>query len=109
MIQDKERLLRQKQPLFFSFYLVLLTQAERLDKCTIAIDVLVVEILQQLTTATYHLCQGAGGTKVLVILLQVLSEVSDTIGEQSHLALNRTSVLGVLAILAEDLSLLCGI
>ena len=84
----------------------LLTEAESLDKCTIAIDVLVVEILQELAATTYHLGQGTSGTEVFVVLLQVLGEVLNTIGEEGNLALNGTGVLGVLAVLAEDLSLL---
>ena len=84
----------------------LLTQTKSLDKCTVTIDVLVVEILQELTTATYHLGQCTSGAEVLVVLLQVLGEVLNTIGEQGYLTLNRTGVLSVLAVLAEDLSLL---
>jgi hypothetical protein len=41
-----------------------------------------------------------------VVLLQVLSEVLDAIGEECNLALNRACVSGVLAVLAENLSLL---
>jgi len=85
----------------------LLTQAESLDECAVAVDVLVVEILQELTTTTYQFGQRAGSTEVLVVLLQVLGQVLNTIGEQCYLALNRASVFGVLAILAENLNLLC--
>ena len=85
--------------------IVLLTQAECLDEFTITIDVLVVEILQELTTATYQLGQRTSGTEVLVVLLQVLGEVLNAIGEQGYLALNRTGVFGVLAVLTENLSL----
>ena len=84
----------------------LLTQTESLNQCTIAIDVLVVEILQELAATTYHHGQRTSGAKVLVVLLQVLGEVLNTIGEQGYLTLDRTRVLGVLAILGENLSLL---
>ena len=84
----------------------LLTQTEGLDKFTIAVNVLVVKILQELTTTTYHLRQCTCGTEVLVVFLQVLGEVLDAISEQGNLTLNRTCVLCVLAILAEDLGLL---
>ena len=85
----------------------LLTQAESLDEFTITIDVLVVEILQEFTTATYQLGQRTSGSEVLVVLLQVLGEVLNAIGEQGYLTLNRAGVFGVLAELAENLSLLC--
>ena len=85
---------------------VLLTQTESLDKFTITIDVLVVKVLKELTTTTYHLGQRTSGTEVLLVLLQVLGEVLNAISEESNLALNRTCVLGVLALLAENLDLL---
>ena len=84
----------------------LLTQTQSLHNSTITIDIVDVEVLQELTTTTYHLRQGTGGTEVLVVLLQVLRQVLDAIAEQGYLAFYRTSVLSVLAILAEDLGLL---
>ena len=85
----------------------LLTQAESLDEFAIAVDVLVVEILQQLATTAYQLGQAAGCYEVLLVGLEVLGEVSDTITEQSHLALYAAGVGGRLAVLAEKLSLFC--
>ena len=81
----------------------LLAETEGLDDGTIAIDVSVVEILQHLAAATDELGQRAGGTEVLVVLLQVLRQVLDAIGEQCNLALSRTGVGCRLAILLEDL------
>ena len=76
------------EPLFVSPTTVgLLTQTESLDQFTIAVDVLVVEVLQKLTTATYHLGQCTCCTEVLVILLQVLGEVLNAESEQGNLAL----------------------
>lgn len=88
-----------------SFYL--LSQTESLDDGTIAVDVAVVEIVKECTALTYELCQRAGCLEVLVVLLQVLCEVLDTISEKCNLALCRTCVCCLLAILAENLSLLC--
>ena len=84
----------------------LLTQTQSLHNSTITIDIVGVEILQELTTATYQLCQRTSSSIVLVVLLQVLGEVLDTIREQCNLALSATSVCGALAKLGEDLSLL---
>lgn len=47
----------------------LLTQAESLDECAVAVDVLAVEILQQFAATAYHLGQGTSGSEVLVVLL----------------------------------------
>ena len=91
---------------FFAKETGLLTQTQSLHNSTITIDIVGVEILQELTTATYQLCQRTSSNIVLVVLLQVLGEVLDTIREQCNLALSATSVSGALAKLGEDLSLL---
>ena len=70
----------------------LLTQAESLHDGTIAVDVVLVEILQHLATTADELGQRAGGAVVLVVLLQMLRQVLDAIGEQGNLALCRTRV-----------------
>ena len=93
-------------PYSFPLPFALLTQAESLDQFMITVDVLVVKVLQEFTTTTYHLRQCTCGTEVLVVLLQVLRQVLDAIAEQGYLAFYRTGVLSVLAILAEDLGLL---
>ncbi len=85
----------------------LLTQTQSLYDSTITIDIVHIEILQQLATTAYHLCQRTGCAIVLVVLLQVLCEVLDAEGEQGNLALSRTRVGSILAILSEDLLLLC--
>ena len=85
---------------------ILLTKTEGLDDGTIAVDVLVVEVLQQLTTLTYEHSQRTCCVVILVILLQVLCQMRDAIAEESDLCLCRTGVRGALAILTEDLLLL---
>ena len=85
---------------------LLLTQSEGFDQFTIAVDVLVVEILQEFTTTTYHFGQATSCTEVLAVLLQMLGEVTDAIGEQSYLAFDRTGVSSRLSVLLEDFFLL---
>ena len=65
----------------------LLTQTEGLNQRTIARDVGVVKVLQHLAATADELRQRAGSAIVLVVLLQVLRQVLDAIGEQSNLAL----------------------
>ena len=84
----------------------LLTETQALDDGTVALDVTLFQIVEQGAALADELSQGTGRHKVLVVGLHVLSEVSDAIGEQCNLALCRTRVLGVLAILAENLGLL---
>ena len=75
---------------------VLLSKSKGLDDCTIAVDVVNVQVLQQLTALTYQHGQGAGGVVVLVILLQVLCQVRDTIAEEGDLCLCRTGISSAL-------------
>ena len=85
------------------FKVCLLTEAEGLDDSTITIDIVVVEILQQLTALTYKHRQRTGGVVVLVILLQVLCQVRDAIAEKGDLCLCGTCVGSAIAILTDDL------
>ena len=91
--------------MFLVIYL-LLTQAESLDNGTVAINVVDIKILQQLAATTYHHGQRASGDIILMILLQVLCQMLNTIGEQSNLSLRRTCIGGTFTILAENLNLL---
>ena len=84
----------------------LLAKTESLYDSTIAIDIGVVEVLQQLTALTYEHSQRTSCVVVLVILLQVLSQVRDTVREEGDLCLCRTGISGCLAILTEDFLLL---
>ena len=72
--------------------LVLLTEAESLDKATVAVDVLLLKILEEGATLAYEHCKATGSLVVLMVLLEVLCEMLDTISEKSHLAFRRTSV-----------------
>lgn len=83
----------------------LLTEVECLHDCTIACDVLTLEVVEQTATLTYELHERTVGAIVLMVLFHVLSEVVDTISEEGNLALARTGVSGSTAILAENLLL----
>ena len=80
----------------------LLTDTQLFDDSTITLDVFCLQVVEQATTFTYQHGQSALSTEVLVVLLEVLGEVVDTEGEQSDLALCRTSVLSVIAILSKE-------
>ena len=80
----------------------LLAEAEGLDDGTIAVDVLVIEVLQQLTTLTYEHRQRTCCVVILVILLQVLCQVRDAIAEECNLCLCGTGIFSTFAILTED-------
>ena len=82
----------------------LLTNTEFFDDSTVTLDVFTFEVVEHTTTLTNECGQGALGTEVLAIVLEVLGEVVDTEGEERNLALCATGVLGVFAVLSEELS-----
>ena len=70
----------------------LLTDTQLGDQGTIALDVLLHEIIEQAAALTDHLVQAAAGVVVLRVLLEVLGELSDTLGEDSDLDLGGPGV-----------------
>lgn len=66
----------------------LLTQAEFFDDGTISVDVAVVQVVQQRTAFTYQHSQSSLCTIILSVELQVLSQMSNTVGKQSYLSLS---------------------
>ena len=82
----------------------LLTDTKLFDDSAVALDVFRLEVIQHAAAFTNEGSQRALCTEVLAIVLEVLGQVVDTEGEQGYLALSRTGVLGIFAILGEELS-----
>ena len=80
-------------------------EVERLDDGAVALDVYLLEVLQQLAALAYQAQQGALGAEIVAVVLEVFSKVVDTVGKQRDLALGRTRVGVRLAVLAEKLLL----
>ena len=87
----------------------LLTQTQSLDDSTVAVDVAGLQIVEECATLTYETSERTLGAVVLAILLHVLSEVSNAVGEQCNLALSATGVGSALTELLEEFGLLSGI
>ena len=62
----------------------LLTDTQLGDQGTIALDVLLHEIIEQAAALTDHLVQAAAGVVVLRVLLEVLGELSDALGAENR-------------------------
>ena len=84
----------------------LLTQTQSLNDGTVAVDVALLQVVQEGTTLTYQAGQSALGAVVLAVLLHVLGEVLDAESEQCDLALCATCVGSTLAIGGEEFGLL---
>jgi len=85
----------------------LLAQAESLDDGTVAVDVALLQVSEQCAALADESGEGAFCTVVLTVALHVLREVADAVGEQCDLALSAAGVGACLAVLVEDLCLLC--
>jgi len=73
--------LMHSHPLFFSFSRLLSTETELLDDISVSFDVGLLEIIQNLTSFTYEAKKGTTGNGVLLVLLHMLCEVTDTVGK----------------------------
>ena len=83
----------------------LFTEIERLDDCSVALDIDLFQILQQLAALTYQAQQRALGSEVVLVAFEVFRKVADTVREQRDLALRRTRVGVGLSVLTEKLLL----
>ncbi len=83
----------------------LLSQAELADDRAVTLDVVLLQVVQQASSATDHLLQTAAAMEVLLVSLEVLGQVSDAVGQNSNLYLGRTCVALVGSVLLDDVVL----
>ena len=83
----------------------LFTDAAAFDNRTVAFDVVLLEIVEELSSLTDHLLHTSAAVVVLGVLLKVLGELCDSLGENSDLNLGRTGVALVSSVLLDDVVL----
>ena len=83
----------------------LLTQSELRDYCTIALNIFLLEIVEQAAALTDHLKKATAGMVILMVDFEMLSELRDTLREDSDLNLGRTCIGFVEAVVRYNLSL----
>ncbi len=81
---------------------ILLSETEFLDDGTVTLDVLVLKILQKVTSLTYHFEKSAAAVMVLLVDLKVLCQLVDPLCENCNLNLGRTCVALVDGIGCDD-------
>ena len=81
----------------------LLTETEFFDDSTVALNVFCLQIIQHAAAFSNQCGQCTLCTEILTIVFKVLGEVVDTEGEECDLALSRTGVFSVIAVLSEQL------
>ncbi len=84
---------------------LLSTETETLNQGTVTVDVDALEVIKHTTTVTDHEQQTTTGVVVVLVLLEVLGQVGDTLGQQSHLDLGGTGVTFVRRVLVDNLLL----
>lgn len=67
--------------LVLSFRMVLSTETELLDDVSVSLDVNFLEVVQQLAPFTYEAKKGTTRNDVLLVLLNMLRKVIDTVGK----------------------------
>ena len=80
----------------------LLSDVQLLDDRTIALNVNLLQITQQVSSVTNHLGQTATAVVVVGVALEVLGQVVDAVGQNSDLNLGRTGVAFVDRILLDN-------
>ena len=71
---------------------ILLTNAKFFDSSSVSFDVLGLEVVEEVSSLTYHLKKASSGVMILLVYLEVLGKVVDSLSEDSDLYLGRTSI-----------------
>ena len=100
--QKKSKGVRSKSKLCSSLRQLLLSETKLLNDRTVAVDVGLLEITEKVSSVTNHLLQTSAAVMVLVIVLEVLGEVLDSVGKKCDLYLRRTCVALVCSVLLNN-------
>ena len=87
----------------------LLSDSASFDDGTVSFDVILEKVVQELSSLTDHLLHTSAGVVVLGVVLKVLGELADSLGEDSDLYFGRAGVAFVYCEFLNDvlLSVLC--
>ncbi len=86
---------------------LLLSQTELFNDSSVSFDVYLLEVVEKVSSVTYHLEEAATAVVVLVVVLEVLGEVSYSVSKDSDLNLGRTCVALVGSVLLNNCLLFC--
>ena len=81
----------------------LFTDTESGNDRTVALNVNLLKVCQEIASVTDHLEKAAARMMILRMLLEMLCQVADSLGENSDLDLRRTGVTLVDGCLGDDL------
>src|SRR3954449_7404042 len=86
--------------------MALAAQAELADQRAVALEIVLLQVVQEAAATTDQHQQAAARVVVMLVLAQVFRQVVDAMRQQRHLDLGLTGVVLVLAELRDDLALL---
>ena len=92
-------------PVFRLILTSLFSDAKPFDQSTISFDINLLEVLKQLAAFTDQTQQCALGAEVVLVCLEVIRKVVDTVRKQRDLTLGRAGIGVRLAVLAKKLLL----
>ena len=84
----------------------LLTDTQLLDCCTIAVYILLLQIVQKVSSVTNHLQQTTSGVMVVLMRLQMCSQIVDSLCQNGDLYFRRTGIGLVGTVCSNNFSLL---
>ena len=96
-----KRIIFARSPVFSK---LLFSDTQAFNQCTVTIDVLSLQVIQHTSSLTNHHQQTSSGVVIVLVGLQMLSQLCDTIGQQCYLYFGRSGILRILTILCNDLS-----
>ena len=81
----------------------LFSQSETGYEASVSLDVCFSEVLEKVSSLTYHLQQTSSRVMVLMVLLEVLVKIVDPVSEDSNLDLRGTCIAFCCSVLSDDL------
>ena len=76
-------------PLFTPTTIELLTETELLNDSSVTLDIGLLEVAEKVSSVSYHLLKAAAAVVVIVVSLEVLGKVLDSVGKKCDLYLGR--------------------
>ena len=81
-----------QQHLCLDDFFKLLTDTQLLDNGSVSFDVILLQVVQKISSSTDHLVHTSSGVVILLVYLQVLGQVGDPSCQDSDLYLGRTCI-----------------
>ena len=86
---------------------LLLSKTKLLNDSSVSVDVGLLEVVKKVSSVTYHLEEAATAVVVLVVALEVLGEVRNSVSKNCDLNLGRSGVTLVGSVLFNNCLLFC--